>query len=554
MSNWTTPIRPPARADWWRDLAPREWVDGKFADTGQQAFVDRILDAWTGERHGEPYAFLRRVDQQPIILEFRTSKGRWSEYEPSLTQFRRLGEIVRYAQGLIYAESISLTATSAQLTQRTTRGTELAKLAERANDLRFQEAVVKLLLTQLPVVRASELNPIGSHHKLPLSDCVVDLKTSARIEPADSDPDWWLTRRLPSHYIEPEPVDWDQVCSEPATYAGHNPWVRFMVAFTSGDADVIRYLLRYIGWSFNGTPTKDFLLLRGDHDTGKSTFGFAVARMMGFDGSAHRQMGFAAQITGDKLVGNIRAAGHTDSLMPLERAHFVWIDELPKEGRPNELFQAMTGGARTSIPVSAKGEKGRTISITAQCMGSGNVDSYKLDGPTLRRFKVAETAADFHDDAHNIELAKACQDCDDELLALVLAHASEFPDPPPAVVISTARLFDSGYDEVESTLAVLGFEKVEQPDDDLDGVLVAEIRVKVEALGGVSWTPFARDLRDYVKVKGWKKSRKWQDPDPMARTMLSSMKLDDPSSTAGKAAAAVVPSLRRVKTSATDSI
>lgn len=155
---------------------------------------------------------------------------------------------------------------------------------------------------------------------------VIDLR-SGKIRPG-----------RPEDYIRAHsPVMWDQ-------YATCPTWQRFMSEVFGGDADLVAFMRRLLGYSITGlTREHVFPVLWGEGRNGKSTMLETLADVLGND--------IATSSQADALMDASRGGdGPKPFIWSLRGKRLVWASESNEGRRINEgLVKQLTGGDRLNV-------------------------------------------------------------------------------------------------------------------------------------------------------------------------------------------------------------
>lgn len=159
---------------------------------------------------------------------------------------------------------------------------------------------------------------------------VVDLRTNTLI--ADPDPSCNVTKTT-GHAFKP--------CDGPEDFAVRAPvFMEKMVEWTSGDPDMIAYLLQWFGSSLFGfSPEQRFLLMIGIGRNGKGTLKNTVIRAAGEYGQQ-----FDANLYMRSKLGAARSDAARADLIALKGKRITFFSEPEGNKFNEEMLKAHTGG------------------------------------------------------------------------------------------------------------------------------------------------------------------------------------------------------------------
>jgi P4 family phage/plasmid primase-like protien len=177
--------------------------------------------------------------------------------------------------------------------------------------------------------------------ELVFSDVRLDLETGKTTPNA---PDSFVTKALPWAYA-------------PASATARDAWQAFLTK-TGLAPDVLEFIQRGFGAAATGLCSeKAFFYFFGQSGTMKTTFAELVARTLDCYSARCDSKIF---MTRRKDTG-----GHTDDLMSLPAARLVHCDETRETDRLDsaQIKRMTSGHGRSTLRLSAKGEKGRDVTI-----------------------------------------------------------------------------------------------------------------------------------------------------------------------------------------------
>lgn len=172
----------------------------------------------------------------------------------------------------------------------------------------------------------------------------------------------------------------------PELAAARERWLAYLAALELGDA-TLGYIRRAFGYSVTGRGCeKAFFFLHGEKNTSKTTVLRLVQDVLG----KTRSGGYSADTDcTDWLDNGPKNQGHTDSLMVVEGARLVFGDETGENARFHEArIKRAVGGSGSELPMSRKGEQGRSVPIRFGLWFSSNHLPYTQDNATQERLKL----------------------------------------------------------------------------------------------------------------------------------------------------------------------
>jgi putative DNA primase/helicase len=192
------------------------------------------------------------------------------------------------------------------------------KFASASASARSIRATLELARSELP------LTPDEMDRDSWLLNCrngTLDLRTG-RLEPWDRDR--FITCLCPTEY--------DPDAESPI-------WNKFLSSTFGGDADLIEYLQRFLGYCLTGQVNEQMLaVMYGEGANGKSTLLTAFMEMLGTD--------YAMKAPHDLLLSR-KSDSHPTALADLHRKRFAACVETPDDAKLNEaLVKELTGGDR----------------------------------------------------------------------------------------------------------------------------------------------------------------------------------------------------------------
>lgn len=202
-------------------------------------------------------------------------------------------------------------------------------LLKRASALRNRKRMDNVLFL---AARHERLAIIGDNWDtnpwlLGLSNGVIDLKSG------------WMRPGRPEDYIRSiSPVNWDSLNSPCSR------WVQFISEIFGGDADLVAFAQRLLGYGITGLTTEHILpILWGEGRNGKSTLLEILADVLGDD--------LATSSQADAIMDAVKSGeGPRPFVYALRGKRLVWASESNEGRRINAgLVKQLTGGDRLNV-------------------------------------------------------------------------------------------------------------------------------------------------------------------------------------------------------------
>ena len=250
-------------------------------------------------------------------LRYDQPRAQWWIFDGTTWRPDATGAVLEKAQGLaarIYAEAAQAETASARKA--------LGKWARDTEQRRGIEGFVRLAQARVPVTPADfDRDPL----RVNTPSGVVDIRTG---DCGSSDP-----AQLHSRCTG---VPFDPTATAPR-------WDQFLLEIFAGDADLVAYVQRAVGYALTGdTREQVFFLLHGSGANGKTTFVEAIAHAMG---SYARTTSFDAFLARDRAH-----AGPSPELAQLPGARFVHASESSASAAFAEhTLKLVTGGDQLEV-------------------------------------------------------------------------------------------------------------------------------------------------------------------------------------------------------------
>ncbi|HEE9874043.1 TPA: hypothetical protein R8G32_002212 [Citrobacter braakii] len=245
-------------------------------------------------------------------------------------------QILEYAKrtaATVLAEGRAMLASDDENIRK--RGDDQVAYAHRLHNLPPMKAMIELIKPKVEI-RTVELD--ADPMLVRVKNGVIDLKTQRYRENRRQD---LITSVCPVAY------DPKAVCPT---------WDRFIAEITCGDAQLAAFFRRMVGYFLTGRTDEQLLFFFYGHGSnGKSTFIQVIQALMG---------SYATQINSDVLMANKNVGGPNASVAKLPGKRLVTANEVPENGRFDEMFLKSATGGDTLVARQVYGK--HEIEFTAQ--------------------------------------------------------------------------------------------------------------------------------------------------------------------------------------------
>ena len=253
----------------------------------------------------------RLTQQWGDVVRYVTEFKKWIFWDTTRWCFDEDGYVIRLAK-----KTVREMYQQASQVEDVDRRRNMARHAQKSESLHSLEAMEKLARTEegMPISQSSlDTNP----YLLGVRNGVVDLRTNTLIT---NNPEDFITKQAQVDYLPDAPAP---------------RWLSFLDQIMEGDASMVEYLQRIVGYSLTGETSEQVLFfLYGFGANGKSTFVTTIQQMLG---------DYAAQTPSRTLM--TRGRGANNDVARLRGARFVATTETEEGNRFDESeLKILTGG------------------------------------------------------------------------------------------------------------------------------------------------------------------------------------------------------------------